>query len=326
MSGTGSAYAYFVYGSDSTGESLMSSSISVFDTEIFPRGFSINITNLVPGTRYWYIAGASADSHDFGNEVEYFNTLSEEEPTGEQEEEEEEEPTGEQEEEEEYYTLTISSSNNGSVVNPTEGSHTYDEDVVVNLEAVADEGYQFDRWEGEVDDSESAFTTITMNADKSVTAYFESIPPFELISSAFNDGEQMPSTYSRDGDNTSPPLEWTGVPYGTVSFVLIMYDDGGWGELCVHWIVFNMPADVTSLDEGASSSLPEGALHGTVAGGRRTYYGCYPPEGLKSTYYFTIYALDTMLNLNEGATRQQVLAAMEGHILGEAQLSGTCSR
>lgn len=295
--------------------------------------FSANLSDLGPDTRYYYRAFALVCMEMDGGYVNvenvYGHIRSFRTPIaviGEQEEEEEEEPAGEQEEEEEYYTLNISSSANGSVVSPSEGSHTYDEDVVVNLVAEADEGYQFDRWEGDVADPESASTTVIMNADKSVMAYFEPIPPFELTSSAFNDGDRMPSVHSKDGENRSPPLEWTGVPHGTVSFVLIMYDPYGWDEPCDHWIVFNIPADVTSLEEGASSNLPEGASHGTVAGGRTTYYGCYPQEGHTSSYYFTIYALDTMLNLNLGATRQQVLAAMEGHILAEAELVGTYSR
>jgi len=295
--------------------------------------FSTNLSGLAANTRYYYRAFATVNmdmGESYANvENVYGHIRSFRTPiavVGEQEEEGEEEPAGEQEEEEEYYTLTISSSENGSVVNLSEGSHTYEEDVVVNLVAVADEGYQFDRWEGDVTDPESASTTIVMNADKSVTAYFEAIPPFEVTSGAFSDGERMPSIYSYEGGNRSPPLEWTGVPHGTESFVLMMYDPDSWGEWCDHWIVFNIPVDITLLEEGASSNLPEGASHGTVAGGRTTYYGCYPPESGTSTYHFIIYSLDTMLNLNQGATRQQLLAAMEGHILAEAELTGTYSR
>jgi hypothetical protein len=107
----------------------------------------------------------------------------------------------------------------------------------------------------------------------------------------------------------------------------MIVDPYGWdGEPCDHWIVFNIPADVTSLAQGMSSSLPEGALHGMAGGSRITYYGCYPPEGRTNSYYFTLYALDTMLSLNQGATRQQVMAAMVGHILDQAELVGTYQR
>ncbi|HEY32623.1 MAG TPA: YbhB/YbcL family Raf kinase inhibitor-like protein [Dehalococcoidia bacterium] len=339
MSSGFDAHVYFLWATDEdalmkvghipTGQSNTTESRRVRnDSDIIA-----NLTGLVPDTVYYFQAyastfheGTSTSGEYRWGSIEFFTTLSADVGEEEEEEEEEEEPAGEQEEEEEYYTLTISSSENGRVVNPSEGSHTFDEDVVVNLVAEADEGYQFDRWEGDVAEPESASTTITMNADKSVMAYFEPIPPFELTSSAFSDGERMPSVYSKEGGNRSPPLEWTGVPHGTVSFVLVMYDPYGWDEPCDHWIVFNIPADVTSLEEGASSNLPEGASHGTVAGGRTTYYGCYPQEGHTSSYYFTIYALDTMLNLNQGATKQQVLAAMEGYILAEAELVGTYSR
>lgn len=163
-----------------------------------------------------------------------------------------------------------------------------------------------------------------MDADKTVTANFSLIPPFELTSTAFNDEDPtIPPQYSYStqvgGLNTSPPLAWTGVPTGTQSFVLIM-DDREWG--CVHWIIFNIPAGTTSLAAGASSSLPGDALHGISSNGLG-YYGCDPDPGITASYHFTIYALNTMLALPEGATQAQVLAAMDGHIIRQAQMVGT---
>jgi hypothetical protein len=92
---------------------------------------------------------------------------------------------------------------------------------------------------------------------------------------------------------------------------------------CVHWIVFNIPADVTSLEEGASSNLPGDALQGTGSDAFG-YYGCEPLDFYVTHYYnFTLYALDTMLDLDQGATKQKVLDAMEGHIRHRAELVGT---
>jgi Raf kinase inhibitor-like YbhB/YbcL family protein len=197
---------------------------------------------------------------------------------------------------------------------------------VVDLFALPETGYQFDRWEGDVTDPDSPSTTITMDADKPVTAIFVLIPPFELTSSAFTTGGAIPAQhgqFSVGGSNISPPLTWTGVPAGTQSFVLIMKDPVGWGTPCVHWIIFNIPATTTSMPTGGSSSLPTGALHGIGSDGIIGYYGCEPPAGQLNSYYFTIYALDMMLDLSQGANEQQVINAMDDHVLNQAELVGT---
>ena len=229
----------------------------------------------------------------------------------------------EEEEEEVNFNLIVGSSNGGSVIIPGEGPFTYDAGEAVTLLAEeADADWQFDRWEGAVADQYSAATTVTMDADKTVTAHFTLIPPFEITSSAFSDGGAIPPQYSRWGGNVSPPLAWTGVPKGTVSFVLIMEDPVGWGSLCIHWIVFNIPSDTTSLAGGASLNLPAGAVQGTGSD-EFGYYGCEPLPGQKNSYYFTLYALDTTLSLNQGATKQQVVDAMQGHIIDQAEIYGT---
>ncbi len=234
---------------------------------------------------------------------------------GEEEEEEEEE-------EEVNFNLIVGSSTGGSVFIPGEGVFNYDAGEEVNLVAEADEGYQFDGWEGDVADADSATTTVTVDADKTATANFIPIPPFELTSSAFADGGAIPAQYSRWGGNVSPPLNWTGTPAGTVSFVLIMEDPVGWGSPCTHWIVFNIPSNTTSLAAGASLNLPAGAVQGTGSD-EFGYYGCEPLPGQKNSYYFTLYALDTTLGLSSGASKQQVVDAMQGHIIDEVEIYGT---
>lgn len=321
-------FKYFGTGSESYDVRVFMDEHSIFSTEFeFNSDTASNRTNQI-FHEYEITSDMESGTHEvrIGTVIKVF-TVGDISSVGESGSgltagEEEEEPVGEQEEEE-YYNLIVTSSDGGSVTSPSEGSHIYDEDEIINLVAEAEEGYQFDRWEGDVADPESASITITMNADKSVMAYFEPIPPFELTSSAFIDGEQMPSIYSRDGGDVSPPLEWTGIPESTQSFVLIMKDPVGWdGTGCVHWIVFNIPADVTSLVQGASSNLPEGALQGT-GDDAFGYYGCEPLPGQLHEYHFTIYALDTMLDLSQGATEQTLLNAMEGHIIDQAVLVST---
>jgi Raf kinase inhibitor-like YbhB/YbcL family protein len=96
----------------------------------------------------------------------------------------------------------------------------------------------------------------------------------------------------------------------------------------VHWVAFNIPAAVTGLEEGvpATESLSDGGQQGTNDFGRPGYGGPSPPGGSAHRYFFKLYALDTELDLEAGATKQEVLDAMEGHVLGQGQLVGTYQR
>jgi len=155
----------------------------------------------------------------------------------------------------------------------------------------------------------------------------ESKMKFQITSSAFKDGEMIPSKYTCDGENISPPLSWSEIPNGTKSLALINDDPdapiGDW----VHWIVFNIPPDTKEFKEAASSKklLPKGALEGLNDWNKKGYGGPCPPSGVHR-YFFKLYALDTMLSLKEGATKRQLLEAMKGHILAEAQLIGKYQR
>ncbi len=146
----------------------------------------------------------------------------------------------------------------------------------------------------------------------------------QLTSSAFSHSESIPARYTCEGEDLSPPLAWSGAPAGTQSFALIMDDPDAPGGTFVHWVVYNLPANVTSLPEGIRSdaSLPQGAVHGQNSWGRRDYGGPCPPSGTHR-YFFTLYALDRQLSLAPGATKEALLQAMEGHILAQAQLMGT---
>lgn len=153
------------------------------------------------------------------------------------------------------------------------------------------------------------------------------IPPFTLTSSAFTEGGSIPLRYAFsypgqcNGQNFSPPLAWQGAPANTVSFVIIMDDPDaeGW----VHWVQFDIPAEVTELPEAAGG--PDIGVKGKNQFGKLGYGGPCPPRGTHR-YVFRLYALDIMLGLPQGATKGTVLKAMEGHILATTQLSAFHTR
>lgn len=153
------------------------------------------------------------------------------------------------------------------------------------------------------------------------------VMPFELTSEAFAQGESIPRKYSCDGDDISPPLSWSDPPEGTESFALICDDPDAPVGTWVHWVVFNIPAEKRALQENipAQDRLSDGSLHGRNSWRRRDYGGPCPPRGTHR-YFFKLYALDTMLDLEAGAKKKQVLRAMEGHVLAQAELMGTYSR
>ena len=163
-------------------------------------------------------------------------------------------------------------------------------------------------------------------------------PPFRVSSAAFEPGGEIPVQYSCQGANLSPPLEWPGVPEGTQSLALLVDDPNSEPPGFVHWVIYNIPPISTGLPEGvpAEATLPDGTLQGvndfalfaeegqTHPGGapinRIGYDGPCPPSA--HHYVFTLYALDTVLDLPAEATKADLLAAMEGHVLDEAELTG----
>lgn len=148
-----------------------------------------------------------------------------------------------------------------------------------------------------------------------------------LRSPAFEEGGMIPRQYTCDGQDISPPLAWDSIPEGTKSLALICDDPdaprGDW----VHWVMFNVPAEARLLPENVPTQkeLPNGALQGSNDFRRIGYGGPCPPGGTHR-YFFKLYALDTLLKLNAGAGKADVLKAMEGHILGQGQLMGKYKR
>lgn len=151
----------------------------------------------------------------------------------------------------------------------------------------------------------------------------------DLYSAAFLDGAPIPARHTCDGDNTSPPLAWSGVPAGAQSLALIVDDPDAPDparpmRVWVHWVLYNIPVHVVALPEGgARSPVPSGAREGLHDGGEPGYDGPCPPIG-QHRYFHTLYALDALLpDLGANAQKQDVMSAMEGHVLATAGLMGT---
>jgi Raf kinase inhibitor-like YbhB/YbcL family protein len=152
---------------------------------------------------------------------------------------------------------------------------------------------------------------------------------FILTSTAFKDGATIPGKHTCDGVDVSPPLAWRGTPAGTRSVALIADDPDAPGGTWVHWVLYNLPAEVSELPENIAKveSLDlGGARQGRNDFRRPGYGGPCPPPGPAHRYFFKLYALDTRLELKAGAQKKDVEAAMEGHVLGSAQLMGTYAR
>lgn len=149
----------------------------------------------------------------------------------------------------------------------------------------------------------------------------------KITSLAFEEGDMIPRQYTCDGADMSPPLSWSGIPEGTKSLALIADDPDAPSKTWVHWVLFNLPPDTAGLPEKVPSddTLSNGARHGKTDFGRLGYGGPCPPGGTHR-YFFKLYALDAILDLEVGATKARLLDAMESHILAEAQLMGKYKR
>ncbi len=148
-----------------------------------------------------------------------------------------------------------------------------------------------------------------------------------VTSTAFPAGQPIPTLYSCRGKNISPPLAWSGAPATTKSFGLILDDPDAPSGTYVHWVIYNIPAASKGLPESVPGSvkLGDGSLQGTNSSGGTGYTGPCPPSGTHH-YHFKLYALDAVLSLSSGATKEQLLAAMHGHILAQGELVGTFSK
>ncbi len=148
-----------------------------------------------------------------------------------------------------------------------------------------------------------------------------------LTSPAFDPEQAIPARYTCDGEDISPPLAWGDPPPGTQSLALIAEDPDAPLGTWVHWVLYNLPAASRSLQEGVAGEAdrPDGSRQGKNSGGRLGYSGPCPPSGTHR-YFFRLYALDARLDLAAGASKNQVLEAVQGHVLAQGELMGTYAR
>jgi len=150
----------------------------------------------------------------------------------------------------------------------------------------------------------------------------EAVMALQVTSPVFFEGGMIPSKFTCDAENVSPPLAWSGASTGTQSIVLIADDPDAPVGTWVHWVLYDLPPDTNSLPEGAMGIGVDGINDFRKSG----YGGPCPPRGNPHRYYFKIYALDNRLGLKPGASKRDVERAMQGHILAQGVLMGKYGR
>ncbi len=153
-----------------------------------------------------------------------------------------------------------------------------------------------------------------------------------IQSPAFASNGAIPKRFTGDGEDISPQLTWSGVPEGVKALALIVDDpDAPTPEPWVHWLIYNIPAAAAGLPQNIAKTptlaAPEGALQGKNSWGKVGYGGPAPPPGHGvHHYHFKLYALDTVLSVQSGLTKAQLLSAADGHILAQGEFVGTYQR
>ena len=149
-----------------------------------------------------------------------------------------------------------------------------------------------------------------------------------LTSPSIQPNQPLSQVHAAEGDDASPALTWQAIS-GAASYAILMEDpDARPTTPFLHWAIYNIPPDTTSLPEGLPTEpmlqKPKGTMQGTNTRGSTGYYGMNPPpDDPPHSYQFQIFALDTLLDLPAGASRDQLLAAMRGHVLADGKLTGS---
>ncbi len=144
-------------------------------------------------------------------------------------------------------------------------------------------------------------------------------PSFEMTSAAFAPGDAIPQKHTCDDLDISPALSWAAPPEGTQSLALIVDDPDAPGKTWVHWVLYDLPPDLRELPK----DMTQPGTQGRNNFGKTGYGGPCPPKGKNHRYFFKLYAIDIELDLAPGATKSQVLDAIAGHVLAQAELMGT---
>jgi hypothetical protein len=150
---------------------------------------------------------------------------------------------------------------------------------------------------------------------------------FTLTSERFVEGQPIPEKFTCEGQNVSPALAWTDPPSGTETFALIMDDPDAPGDTWIHWVLYNIPGGTSFMPDAlpGQGGIAYVGNHGINTAGNTYYEGPCPPSGTHR-YFFKLYALDTALDFASSPDAIELTAAMQGHILAEAQLMGTYAR
>jgi Raf kinase inhibitor-like YbhB/YbcL family protein len=179
----------------------------------------------------------------------------------------------------------------------------------------------------------SCLTVVVLGVAGTLPAAAPSVPKkksnLRLQSTSFRDGGMIPDEYTCKGKNLSPELYWKGPPLGTKSFAIVCEDPDAAMQSWVHWVIYNIPLKIDAMKnvyellEGfpRDEKTTQGILQGTNDFRRIGYDGPCPPEGLHR-YYFKLYALDSFVNIPAGASKAQLLKAIQGHVLGWTQIMG----
>ena len=148
-----------------------------------------------------------------------------------------------------------------------------------------------------------------------------------LSSTSLQDG-RVPKEFTCDGDDKSPPMTWQAPPDGTRALALTVTDPDAPGQTFTHWVLYNVPASTNGVPEGVpkQGQLSDGSRQGTTDFGKVGYGGPCPPPGKPHRYVFTLYALDSKLEVPSGASRSQVESAMQGHVLARGELTASYGR
>jgi Raf kinase inhibitor-like YbhB/YbcL family protein len=220
------------------------------------------------------------------------------------------------------YTLAISAEPaTGGIVTPS--TEKYNVHAKATLTAMPADGYEFHHWGGNISSSEST-VSFYVDDNMSVIAYFQESGGLTLSSPVFTDKGDLPELYTCGGEDISPGFSWWGAPIETKSFVLIMDDPDAPQATFVHWVLYNIPADTRSLQEGLpiADELPDGSIQGINNFGDNGYGGPCLSFGQRHEYRFTLYAVDkTIVLAPYSATKSSVLASIEGHILEQTRIT-----
>jgi Raf kinase inhibitor-like YbhB/YbcL family protein len=154
------------------------------------------------------------------------------------------------------------------------------------------------------------------------------VQALELRSTAFEQDSVIPKKHTCDGEDVSPALFWSGIPEGTKSLALVCDDPDAPAGIWVHWVLYGIPAGTDSLPEALPKTdlVMEGVKQGMTSFRRVGYGGPCPPKGKPHRYFFKLYALDKELELEAGKTKDEILEAIKGHILTQAELMGKYGR